>query len=130
MNIRENTMAILHYEEHDYFPVVHFGFWDELLAQWKAEGRIDADLSFYANVQAELEKKLGFDFEWISQYRCRRSLRPPFERKVLETYPDGRQKVRNESGLIEIVREGTVSIPETVGTSFSGRESGSDSHWQ
>ena len=123
MNIRENTMAILHYKPHDYFPVVHFGFWDELLAQWKAEGRIESDLSCYADVQAELEKKFGFDFEWISLYRCARSLRPAFPRKILETYPDGRKKVRNSSGLIEIVRDGTVSIPETVGTSFAGRES-------
>ncbi len=123
MNIRENTMAILHYQPHDYFPVVHFGFWDELLVQWKAEGRIESDLSCYENVQAELEKKLGFDFEWISLYRCARSLRPAFKREVLEVYPDGRRKVRNSSGLIEIERDGTVSIPETIGTTFAGRES-------
>ena len=123
MNIRENTMAILHYKPYDYFPVVHFGFWDELLAKWKAEGRIEAPLSNYGKVASELEKKLGFDFEWISMYHPNRSLFPGFEETVLETFPDGKRKIRNSNGLIEICREGVVSIPETVGTTFAGRES-------
>ena len=123
MNVRENTMAILHYKPYDYFPVVHFGFWDELLAKWKVEGRIDAPLSDYGKVSAELEKKLGFDFEWISMYHPNRSLFPTFEEKVLETFPDGKRKIRNSNGLIEICRDGVVSIPETVGTTFAGRKS-------
>lgn len=124
MNVRQNTMAILHYEPHDGFPVVHFGFWGELLQQWKAEGRIEGDLRHYSDeVRPELEKKLGFDFEWMSQYGPNRSLMPGFAREVLETYPDGKKKIRNSAGLIEIIRDGVVSIPETVGTTFSGRES-------
>ena len=122
MNVRENTMAILHYEPYDRFPVVHFGFWGELLQQWRAEGRIESDLRNYVEVRSELERKLGFDFEWVSQYYPQRSLLPGFAREVLETYPDGKKKIRNSSGLIEIIRDGVVSIPETVGTVFSGRE--------
>lgn len=81
MNVRQNTMAILHYEPHDGFPVVHFGFWGELLQQWKAEGRIEGDLRHYSDeVRPELEKKLGFDFEWMSQYGPNRSLMPGFAR--------------------------------------------------
>ena len=122
MNTRENAMAVLRYEPYERMPVVHFGFWDELLEQWKAQGRIEAPLSDYPAVQAELEKKLGFDFEWISMYSPRRSLFPGFSPVVLEEYPDGRVKRRNANGLIEICRAGTVSIPETVGTCFRGRE--------
>ncbi|MBQ9748547.1 MAG: hypothetical protein IJV98_07165 [Clostridia bacterium] len=122
MTTRENTMAILRYEPYDRMPVVHFGFWDELLLLWKQEGRIEAPLDDYPAVSAELEKKLGFDFEWISMYSPRRSLFPGFTTEILEEYADGRVKRRNGNGLIEISRPGAVSIPETVGTSFCGRE--------
>ncbi len=122
MNTRENAMAVLHYKPYERMPVVHFGFWDELLVQWKAEGRIEAPLDDYPSVQAELEKKLGFDFEWISMYSPRRALFPGFVPEVLERFADGRVKRRNANGLIEISRAGAVSIPETVGTSFCGRE--------
>jgi uroporphyrinogen decarboxylase len=56
-------------------------------------------------------------------YHPNRSLMPRFEHKILEVYPDGRRKMRNGDGLIEICREGVVTIPETVGTTFAGRES-------
>ena len=40
MNNRENTMAILNYEKYDRMPIVHFGYWTELLAKWQQEGHI------------------------------------------------------------------------------------------
>ena len=40
MNNRERTRAILHYEKYDRMPVVHFGYWGELLDKWLAEGHI------------------------------------------------------------------------------------------
>ena len=33
-------MAILHYEKYDHFPVVSFGYWNETLEKWAAEGHI------------------------------------------------------------------------------------------
>ena len=40
MNNRERFNAIMHYENYDRMPVVHFGYWDELLEKWMQEGHI------------------------------------------------------------------------------------------
>ena len=40
MNNRERVRAILHYEDYDRMPVVHFGYWNETLDKWAAEGHI------------------------------------------------------------------------------------------
>ena len=32
--------AVLNYERHDRLPVVHFGFWNETLDKWAAEGHL------------------------------------------------------------------------------------------
>ena len=40
MNNRERAMAVLHYQEYDRLPVVHFGFWTDTLVKWASEGHI------------------------------------------------------------------------------------------
>ena len=40
MTFRENVDAILHYQKYDHFPVVSFGYWNETLDKWAAEGHI------------------------------------------------------------------------------------------
>ena len=36
MNNRERVRAILHYEDYDRLPVVHFGYWDKTLLKLPA----------------------------------------------------------------------------------------------
>lgn len=36
MTNRERAMNILHYKPADRMPAVHFGYWEELLAEWAA----------------------------------------------------------------------------------------------
>lgn len=108
MNIRENTMAILHYRDYDYMPVVHFGYWSELLDKWKAEGRFkDGD---------NVSRMLGFDYEWGASFGCNDFLMPGFEWKKIKDNPDGSYIQQNGNGLIELVKPGVESIPATIDT--------------
>ena len=53
MNNRERTLNILHFKPVDRFPVVHFGYWRELLTEWAEQGKISREL---AAVDAEIER--------------------------------------------------------------------------
>ena len=86
MNNRERVWAILHYEDYDRLPVVHFGFWEETPYKWAAEGHI-------AQKKAEdwgfVAQKLGFDFDWGGGFGVKTGLFPQFEEQVIEVLPDG-----------------------------------------
>ncbi len=124
MNNRERVRAILHYEEADRLPVVHFGFWNETLLKWHAEGHINAEESktCYEGCLS-LNRKLGFDFNWFSTFFYHSSLDPMFERKVLETLPDGSMKVMNAYGVVELEKPGTGSIPMEISHTLTDRAS-------
>jgi len=127
MTNRENTLAILHYENYDKMPVVHFGYWVETLEKWANEGHIskeDAANWDDGNAADELiSKKLGFDFGWYTCYHPTILLSPTFERKVLEVMPDGSRKVLNERGSIETEKDEAGSIPAEVGHTLKDRAS-------
>ncbi len=115
MTNRERAMNILHYQPADRMPAVHFGYWNELLLEWAEQGKISMDLAKAwgdgNDADRELDKIIGWDFNW---YRCRgadKRLRPLFETKVLETFPDGTQRIQNSLGLIERQKPGNQSIP-------------------
>ena len=88
MNNRERAMAVLHYQDYDRLPVVHFGFWRETLARWAAEGHITKqEASLWGDnnpTDAAISRKLGFDFNWYSCFSPHTRLLPPIESKVLE----------------------------------------------
>lgn len=119
MNIRQNTMAILNYENFDKMPVVHFGYWGETLGKWVAEGKITKD---EANEWA-CSKKLGFDYGWNASAGSNGALCPGFPEKVIEETPDGFVVVQNGSGLITRYKRGISSIPGMYGTLLKDRKS-------
>jgi uroporphyrinogen decarboxylase len=127
MTNRENALAILGYENFTRVPVVHFGFWDETVEKWAAEGHFPAELidNWAPNSpkEAEVARRLGFDFGWDPVVIGEAGLFPAFEREVLEEYPDGRIKVRNRSGALVLEKPGTVSIPAEVGHTLEDRAS-------
>ena len=45
MTHRERVKAILHYQDYDKMPVVHFGYWTETLQKWADEGHISQELA-------------------------------------------------------------------------------------
>ncbi len=126
MNNRERMRAILHYEKYDRMPVVHFGYWDELLEKWYAEGHITLEeRKGYADGNAldmQMNKRLGFDFCYSNVVLANHELNPCFEQQILETCPDGSYTYVNSLGLIERAKKDVLGIPATVGTRLTDRE--------
>jgi hypothetical protein len=124
MNIRNEVSAILHYEDYKQMPVVHFGFWNETLQKWHAEGHLTTEESkSYYEGTPSISAKLGFDFNWFSTFFYHGSIHPWFERKVLETLPDGSMKVLNNYGVVELEKPGTSSIPMELDHTLKDRAS-------
>ena len=116
MTTRERCMNILHYKDTDRIPAVHFGYWGELLAEWAAEGHITPEMAKAAvrdnsPEQRELDKIIGWDCNWYNTVGTNNGLSPRFKREVLETLPDGSQRVLTANGVIERIKAGIVSIP-------------------
>ena len=115
MTNRERAMNILHYKDADRLPAVHFGYWSELLAEWADQGKIPQELAVDNTDGSEkdrmLDELIGWDFNWYCTKGAKNGLFPPFERKVLEEFPDGTRRVINRDGLIERVKPGVSSIP-------------------
>jgi hypothetical protein len=126
MNNRERTLAILNYENYDRLPLVHFGFWEDTLHKWAAEGHLtieEAENWKDGNpVDAVITKKLGFDFNWANCFSPLTGLLPEIEEQVLDELPDGSRKVLNEDGAIVIEKEGLTSIPTEVDHLLKGRK--------
>ncbi|OHB57821.1 MAG: hypothetical protein A2Y12_17345 [Planctomycetes bacterium GWF2_42_9] len=115
MTNRERALAVLNYGNYDRLPIVHFGFWRETLQKWYDEGHITneeaANWSDGTPVDKTITEKLGFDFNWYNCFSPATGLFPAFERKVIETYPDGSRKVLNSDGVLELEKDGAGSIP-------------------
>ncbi|HHU84531.1 MAG TPA: hypothetical protein GXZ23_05115 [Clostridiales bacterium] len=115
MTNRERTMNILHFKDADRMPAVHFGYWGELLVEWAEQGKIPHHLAERnydgSDKDRELDKLIGWDFNWSRTAGANIDLSPGFEHKVLETLPDGSQRVQTWTGAIERVTPGVVSIP-------------------
>jgi len=115
MNVRENTLAMLHYENYDKIPVAIFGYWQETIDKWKNEGKLkDGD---------DLRKILGYDFSYAAIIGPSNRFLYPFESKVNEDLGDGWYIAQNADGLIEKKRKGVVSIAATVDTLLKDRKS-------
>ncbi len=83
--------------------------------EWAEQGHIPFDLArgWYdgSPQDAEIDKIIGWDFNWYHTVSGINRLYPGFEPKVLEILPDGTQRVQNGDGLIEKIKPGIVSIP-------------------
>lgn len=130
MNLRENFNAILHYQNYDRLPVLHFGFGPQLLDRWQREGHITAEehAGLYDGSEAEsrVAARLGFDYNYFSMVWHRSGmspLDPPFETKLVGTTPDGFQKIRNGNGVVELHRGTAGSIPAEVDYTLKDRAS-------
>lgn len=119
MTTRECCMNLLHYKQVDRVPAVHFGYKGELLAEWAEQGHISKEMAKGAvrdgsPVQAELDKIIGWDCTWHNCVYPRLGLYPAFKREVIETLPNGSQRVLTDKGVIEKFKPGIVSIPSAV----------------
>ena len=127
MTNRERGLNILHFKDVDRLPAVHFGYWPELLTEWAAQGKIPAELAVGnydgSDKERELDKLIGWDFNWFHVTGYASSLYPVFETKLLETLPDGTQRIQNSLGVIERVKPGIASIPSEDDYLLKDRES-------
>ena len=105
MNNRERAMNILHYRPVDRMPAVHFGYWGELLQEWADQGKIPRELAENnwdgSEKDRELDRLIGWDFNWSCTRGANNGLMPGFETKVLEELPDGSLRVQNWLGVID-----------------------------
>jgi hypothetical protein len=125
--LRDDTMALLHYENFERFPIVHFGFWGETIEKWRAEGHIPTEETTAvwddSPNERRITERLGFDFNWSGTVSANTGLLPPFEEAVLEELPGGYRKIRSGNGVILRDKPGTVSIPAEIDHVLQDRES-------
>jgi hypothetical protein len=126
MNNRQRTRAILHYEDYDRLPIVHFGYWQETLHKWAQEGHITAEQGAdWADgnwADHAVAEKLGFDFNWGNHFSPRIALFPEFERKIIEQHPDGSRTVQNVDGVIVLEKDDATGIPAEIDHLLKTRE--------
>ncbi|MCL2838670.1 MAG: hypothetical protein FWE04_06375 [Oscillospiraceae bacterium] len=127
MTHKERIKAIFNYEKYDKIPVVSFGYWHETLEKWHSEGHVTKEeWHDYLDGNAadkSIMKKLGFDFNWNPGYWANFGLSPEFEPEILEKYDNGQIKMKNEAGIIVIVKEGIACISSEVGHTLTDRKS-------
>ncbi len=118
MNHRERFMAALNYQPYDRLPVVHFGYWSELLQEWAAQGHISAaEAKSWTDGNEtcrQIAAKLGFDMGFACGFGVNCGFLPGFERIVVAELPDGSSHVRNQEGVTELVIPGAGSIPAEI----------------
>jgi uroporphyrinogen decarboxylase len=116
-------LAVLNYQPYDRLPLVHFGFWEETLEKWAAQGHVsDEEAAGWADgneFDRSISAKLGFDFNWLGSIypwgdRHGVGFLPPFEERLVEEKPDGTRLVQNVDGVIIMQKPGKRSIPAEV----------------
>ncbi len=127
MGLREDSLAILHYQPYRRFPIVHFGYWTETVAKWHGEGHIPDEHANYTGDGSAADdyigRALGFDFNWGKTYGGRAGLLPGIEPRVLEVLPNGQVKSIDGNGAVILTKPGIVSIPSEVGHLLEDRAS-------
>ncbi|MBR5520156.1 MAG: hypothetical protein IKU55_05510 [Clostridia bacterium] len=127
MTHRERVRAVLHDQAYDRMPLVHFGFWDETYRKFAQEGHITESLDENGQPdgfsEREVAEQLGFDFGWNPTTGGNNGLRPGFEHKIIETFPDGSRHELNGDGVIVKTKPGAISIPAEIGHTLVDRES-------
>ena len=131
MNHRERFNALLNYQPYDRLPVICFGYWEETLEKWveqkyisqkEIEGSDDGN-----EIEQKITTKLGFDYNFLNILGDKSDMisqiYPRFDEEVIETLPNGHQKIRNKYGIIEIHAPGAQSIHEVADVTLKDRES-------
>ena len=117
MNIRESTVAVMNYRKYDHLPVMHFGYWEELINKWEEEGRFSPEQrkEWGYGTEYELSKLLGFDIggcEGIGGYNG--GLYPDFEVETVKEFPDGSKHVRMQDGVVQLIVPGAKTVSAEI----------------
>ena len=127
MNIRQNTIAILNYENYDKMPIVHFGFWPETVQKWYNEGHVTKDeaenYKFTNSYEASIAKRLGFDFNWSPDFGLKTLLDPEFPVIIVKEIEQSKRYVQNPEGVVVLEDDNIVSIPTEISHTLKDRKS-------
>ncbi|MDI9471107.1 MAG: hypothetical protein QM296_13045 [Bacillota bacterium] len=130
-SVRENALALLGSKTvtgpADSLPILHFGFWDQLLEKWAAEGHLTAaEATGWRDgndIDRAIGRRLGFDQNYYQTTGANTGLWPGFAEIIVEEYPDGSYLKLNADGVIVRERHGAVSIPTEVAHMLVDRRS-------
>lgn len=126
MTDRERVLAVLRYRPYDHLPIVHFGFWDELLAKWAQQGHLTAEEARTWGdgnpVDAVISAKLGFDLNYYSAFHPTTWLDPMFDSRVVEEMADGSRKLLNGEGVVVLWRPDATGIPAEIEHTLTDRQ--------
>jgi uroporphyrinogen-III decarboxylase len=104
---RERWRRTFHYQSVDRVPHYEFGYWDELYAEWRAQGMPGDFVD-----EGAADRYFGFDRRLTLS--ARNGLYPDFEPEVLGE-DERHVLVRDENGVLcEINKDGTSSIPHYI----------------
>ena len=129
MTNRERMKAVLNYQPYDRMPVVHFGYWNETLDKWVAEGHLkQEEVEGWGDNNASdklIAKKLGFDCNWSSAsgVDIGQLMDPLFETKVVKDFGDGTIHWQNAFGVILLAKKDAGSIPSEIAHTLVDRAS-------
>ncbi|MDR2020191.1 MAG: hypothetical protein LBQ14_05420 [Treponema sp.] len=127
MTHRECLKTLFHYGNYDHLPVVHFGWWNELLQKWQAEGHLtkeEIDGVWDGNEKDRaIGRKLGFDFNYYTTFGANGDTMPAFESKIVKEFPDGSKHIMGGNGVIVLSKPGAQGIPSEIGYTLVDRKS-------
>lgn len=125
MTNRERFYKIMKGEKPDRIPCVHFGYWRELLLEWAEQGHITREMAEKTDdgneYDRELDKILGWDFCYASNWCVNTGLFPALEEKTIRTDGEG-EYVSDSVGVIHYRKKDIVSIPVEVDYLLKDRE--------
>lgn len=134
MNHRERFLAVMNGRKYDRLPVLNFGFWEETLEKWIAQGHLKPGaLTAYQKQSDELQevaRALGYDYIFLKNTLVHdraptviSSLYPPFEEICQRRMDDGSAIWRNHYGVMEKRVPGLRSISAEADWTLKDRES-------
>ncbi|HUU11901.1 MAG TPA: uroporphyrinogen decarboxylase family protein [Phycisphaerae bacterium] len=114
MNDRERFLATMRYQPRDRCPMWDFGFWDETLVRWHAEG-----LPEEVDDNAKAARFFGMD-DFDIGCGVHMALLPEFEYEVVRETETYRWERRGD-GVVQMVHKHSVTIPEPTEFLLTGR---------
>lgn len=124
MTNRERMLAILTGDDYDgKIPLVHFGFWDQVIDEWIADGHLPKGYPKDRDAQIKLAQKLGFDVYYNTLAGSGSGINPPFPPEHIKVDEKGFHYDRDGNGVVSMTKPGIVSIPVETDHLLKDRQS-------